>query len=343
MNKSVYFVLFAFLVIVSSCQKKQDNRYGQEISLIEAWHPWTGYIGGLYAEEIADSLFGLHFKIEDGADNIDPVQMVLADKYLFGVAGAEAVVAANSNTNADLVVIGVVNYKSATCFLSLAEKNIHTLKDFQGKKIGILEGTETETIYEALKKRKNISISKEDEISVPNDIQTFIVGKYDVRPGFTYDEEVTLQMKNIKYNIINPERYGISILGGVYFTRRKTIEQYPELVQQVVSSIALGWEKALLNPEKAVKLLVNHDPDYLDEKRENLAFEKGLDYFKGEDDLVMYASDRSWSNFNDVLKMIGRVPKEFDIRKSYDNSFVMQFHRKTKPYLNFHKHFNDED
>ena len=343
MKNIVLYVLFAFLAIVSSCQKKQENRYGQEISLIEAWIPWTGYIGGLYAEEIADSLYGLQFKIEDGADNIDPVQMVLADKYLFGVAGAEAVVAANSNTNADLVAIGVVNYKSATCFLSLAEKNIHTLKDFQGKKIGILEGTETETIYEALKKRKNMSLSKDDEISVPNDIQTFIVGKYDVRPGFTYDEEVTLQMKNIKYNIIYPEKYGISILGGVYFTRKKTIEQYPELVQQVVSSIALGWEKALFEPEKAVKLLVNHDPDYLDENRENLAFKKGFEYFKGEDDLVMYASDRSWNNFNDVLKMIGRVPKEFDIRNSYDNSFILQFHKKTKPYLNFHKQFNSEN
>lgn len=324
MKKILFIFFIAFLVIVSSCLRRNHGRQ-KEVSLIEAWFPWTGYIGGLYAEEIADSLFGLQFKIEDGADNIDPIQMVLSDKYLFGVAGAEAVVAANSNTNADLVAIGVVNYKSATCFLSLADKNIHTVKDFQGKKIGMLIGTETETIYKALKMKNNIA-SKE-EISVPFDLQTFLIGKYDVRPGFTYDEEVTLQMKNVKYNKIIPQDYGISTLGGVYFTRKKTIEQYPELVQQVVTSVALGWEKALLDPEKAVQLLMNHDPKNLDEKREKLAFEKGLEYFKGEDDMVMYASDSSWNNFNDVLKLIGRVPKDFDISNSYDNSFIINFHK----------------
>lgn len=341
MKKIALIILCAFLVIVSSCQKKQDDQKRQkEISLIEGWFPWTGYIGGLFAEEIADSLYGLQFKIVDGADNIDPVQMVLSDQYLFGVAGAEAIVAANLNTNADLVAIGVVNYKSATCFLSLKEKNIHSVKDFQGKKIGVLLGTETETIYQALKKKNGISAEEEN---VPFDLQTFLLGKYDVRPGFTYDEEVTLQMKNKEYNIIYPQDYGVSILGGVYFTRKKTIEQYPELVQQVVSSIALGWEKALLDPNNAVQLLINHDPKNLDEKREKLAFEKGAEYFRGEDDWVLYASDRSWNNFNDVLKLIGRVPKDFDISKCYDNSFVMNFHKKTKPYLmDFHKTFNKE-
>ena len=207
MKRIALIILCAFLVIVSSCQKKQAvHKRQKEISLIEGWFPWTGYIGGLYAEEIADSLYGLQFKIVDGADNIDPVQMVLSDKYLFGVAGAEAIVAANLNTNADLVAIGVVNYKSATCFLSLKEKNIHSVKDFQGKRIGILLGTETETIYHALKKKNGISAEEEN---VPFDLQTFLLGKYDVRPGFTYDEEVTLQINNKDYNIIYPQDYGV--------------------------------------------------------------------------------------------------------------------------------------
>ena len=344
MKKIALITLCALLVIVSSCQRKQDSHNRQkEISLIEGWIPWTGYIGGLYAEEIADSLYGLKFKIVDGAENIDPVQMVLSDEYLFGVAGAEAIVAANSNTNADLVAIGVVNYKSATCFLSLKERNIQTLQDFLGKKIGILLGTETETIYEALKKKYNLSIDPKNEYEVPNELATFLTGEYDVRPGFTYDEEVTLQIKNKEYNIIYPQDYGVSILGGVYFTRRKTIEQYPELVQQVVSSIALGWEKALLNPDNAVQLLISHAPKNLDEKREKLAFEKGAEYFRGEDDWTLYASDSSWNNFNDVLKLIGRVPNDFDISTCYDNSFVLNFHKKTRPYLmDFHKTFNKE-
>jgi len=319
--KKLGLLLIVFALILSACNKEKSK-----VELIEGWFPWTGYIGGLYAMNKTDSLYELDFKIVDGADNINPVQLVLADKYKFGVAGAEAIIAANVNTGADLVAIGVVNYKSATCFLSLPENNINTIQDFQGKKIGILSGTETETIYKELKKKFNLQIdSINNEIEAPYDLQTFLLKKYDVRPGFTYDEAVTLDMKGIKYNILYPEEYGISTLGGVYFTRRKTIEENPELVQKVVSSIAMGWEIALENPGEGVLLLQQHDPANIDIKREEACFTKGLEYFKGENDSVLYASDKSWNNFENVLKSIGRIPQKFDIKSSYDNFFIMNY------------------
>lgn len=319
--KKIGSILLAILLLFTGCRKENVKT-----ELIEGWFAWTGYIGGLYAMNMTDSLYGIEFKIIDGADNINPVQLVLADKYKFGVTGAEAIIAANVNTGSDLVAIGVVNYKSATCFLSLPENSIDTLQNFQGKKIGILSGTETETIYKALKKKYNLKIdSINDEVEAPYDLQTFLLKKYDVRPGFTYDEAVTLDLKGIKYNILYPEQYGVSTLGGVYFTRRKTIIEEPELVQKVVNSIAKGWEIALQKPEEAVTLLKQHDPNNIDIVRERACFKKGLEYFKGENDSVLYASNQSWKNFEVVLKSIGRVNSQFDIKTSYDNYFILNY------------------
>jgi ABC-type nitrate/sulfonate/bicarbonate transport system substrate-binding protein len=324
--KKHIFVLLALILIFSSCRRPD-----KKIELIEGWFPWTGYIGGLYAMERPDSIYDIDFKIVDGADNIDPVQLVLADKYLFGVAGAEAIIAANVNTGADLVAIGVVNYKSATCFLSLPNVQVKTPEDFQDKTIGVLSGTETETIYKAIKKKYNLKIdSINHEVEAPYDLQTFLLKKYDIRPGFVYDEAVTLEMKGIQYNILLPERFGISTLGGVYFTRRKTIEENQNLVQKVVNSLARGWEWALQNPTEGVRLLYEHDPKNIDLKREIVCFQKGMDYFKGEGDSVLYASNHTWKNFESLLKDIGRVNSDFDIKSSYDNSFILRYFKDKK-------------
>ena len=318
--KKLSLFLIVSIILFSSCKKRTET-----VELIQGWFPWTGYLGVLYAVNVADSLYNLDFKIVDGADNIDPIQLVLADKYKFGVGGAEAIVAANVNTGADLVAIGVLNYKSPTCFISLPEHNISTLEDFQGKKIGILTGTETETIYRALKKKYNLNIDPKDEVEAPFDLQTFLLKRYDVRPGFTFDEVVTLDMQGIAYNVLYPEDYGITTVDAVFFTRRKTINENPELVQKIVNSLAEGWEMAFENPEEAVSLLKQHDPANIDVEREKACFMKGMEYFKGENDSVMYASDESWKNFENVLKMIDRVDENFDIGSSYDNSFIQNY------------------
>ena len=39
----------------------------------------------------------------------------------------------------------------------------------------------------------------------------------------------------------------------------------------------------------------------------------------------MYASKKSWKNFENVLKSIGRVKQDFDINNSFDNSFILKY------------------
>ena len=64
----------------------------------------------------------LEIEIEPGSDNIDPVKMVISGQNTFGDAGADKILAANER-GADLVVIGVLNCNSPTCFIAKYEKD----------------------------------------------------------------------------------------------------------------------------------------------------------------------------------------------------------------------------
>ena len=138
---------------------------------------------------------GVRFNVEQGAEDIDPIKMVLSGTNDFGIASAENLILANMK-GANLVAVGALNYKSATCFIALINKEVHSLKDFEKKTVGVLTATETETIYRLLLARNGINTELINEVEAPFDLTTFLsTDAYDIRPAFIYDEAVTLDRK----------------------------------------------------------------------------------------------------------------------------------------------------
>lgn len=314
----------ALLILVclslAACNNSKKPEKLLKASLIQEWFPNANYGGELVAMYETDSLFGLDLNVKAGSDQIDPIKLVLSGESEFGVVSADRIIQANEK-GADLVVIGVANYKSPTVYLSKKEKNINTVKDFEGKKIGILTGTNTELIYKILVKKNNLDQSKLKEVEAPFDLATFIAGEYDVRPGFAYDEPVSLEQQGIEFNTIKPEDYGVKFLGTVYFCKRSLVEQKPELVKAFVQSIKSGWEKTFANPVHAIDLLYKYDSD-IDKGRETKSLAKALEYFKGENDSLLYASKESWETMANDLKEMGFI-KTFDYSKTVNNSFLI--------------------
>jgi len=317
-------IAFAF----SSCNyfnKKKEQKDVININLREAWFPWAGYAGELVAQYDTDSLSNVNFTVEPGAEDIDPIKMVISGRNDFGIASAENLILSNQK-GADLVAIGALNYKSSTCFITLENSNIKSVKDFEGKTVGILTGTETETIYRLLLAMNNLNTKSIKEIEAPYDVKSFITTKeYDVRPAFIYDEPISLDAQGIKYNVIKPENYGVQVMGAVYFTTRKMIKEHPEKVQAFVNVISKGWEKALAEPEYSIGLLKKFDKN-IDEARELESLKRGTEYFAGENGKILYVSDSAWIKLSDDLKSLGRVNASFDVSKSFDNSFVNEYH-----------------
>jgi len=324
MKKSAIFSILIALVAFNSCNyfnKKKNDTETLKASLIQEWFPYSGYAGEVMAVYETAKSNNIEINLKQGADNIDPLKLVISGESDFGVASADRILQANE-TGADLVVIGVINYKSPTCFLSKSEKNIQTPKDFENKTVGILTGTNTELIYKILKNGSSLNTKSIKEVEIPFDLGTFISGAYDVRPAFIYDETVSLDLQNISYNVLKPEDFGVDFIGTVYFTKRKTIEENPELVKRFVKSIKEGWELTLKEPAKAIKYLKEYDAT-IDENRELLSLQKGLSYFEGENKQVLYASKERWEHMAADLIKLGFI-KTFDFNKTVNYKFIEQ-------------------
>lgn len=314
-----------------SCNNKTNKDTSNDkdvltsISLRQEWFPYAGYAGELMAINETAKKQGLDITLEAGADNIDPVKLVISGSNDFGVASADRILTANEK-GAELVAIGVINYNSPTCFIAKKEKNITTPMDFNGKTVGILTGTNTEYVYKALKNKLKLDDDSIREVEIPFDLGTFISNTYDVRPAFIYDETVSLDMQKIAYTVIEPKDYGINFLGTVYFTTKKMVKERPKLVQAFITAMAEGWKLALDNPSQAITYLKQYD-NTINEKRELASLVKGKDYFMGQNGKILFSDTQTWNGMAEILKQL-EVIKTFDISKSVDMSFINNYHLK---------------
>jgi NitT/TauT family transport system substrate-binding protein len=333
MKKLIFCVWFSTLIF-GACKDapKQNNQSVpktqlRKVSLRQEWFPNVSYLGEVIAINETDSINGLDINLIQGADDIDPVKMVISGNNDFGVCGVDRIFSAEEK-GADLVVIGVVNHINPTCFIAKESKNVLKPSDFEGKKVGVYIGNNTEMVYRTLAKKMNLNKSKIKEIEPSFDLATFIADAYDIRPAYIFDEPVSLDQKGIKYSIVKPQDYGVKFIGTAYFTTGKMIKQHPEIVQAFINSIAKGWEIALQEPTKAIKYLKNFDKN-IDENREKNSFDKGADYFRGEDGNILEVKLERWTEMGNYLKDLG-VIKSFDISKITNTSFIEKYRSQKK-------------
>jgi ABC-type nitrate/sulfonate/bicarbonate transport system substrate-binding protein len=323
-NKILSIAIIALSTLVFSCNNSSKNET-KTVTVRQEWFPNANYAGELVAAREYAKSENIEIKIEAGSDNIDPIKLVLSGKNDFGVVGADKVLMANES-GANLVVIGVINYNSPTCFLALENKQIKTPKDFEGKTVGVLTGTATEYVYRALLSKSRVDVKKLKEVEAPFDLATFIAGSYDVRPAFIYDEPVSLDMQNLKYTIINPSEFGVSFIGTVYFTTKKMVNENPETVQAFINAVAKGWEKSIKQPAVAIKYLKEYDSN-IDENRELKSLEKGLPFFTGYNNQVLTADLPHWEQMSNTLVELGLM-KSSDLKNTIDTTFASNYHQK---------------
>jgi ABC-type nitrate/sulfonate/bicarbonate transport system substrate-binding protein len=252
---------------------------------------------------------------------VDPIKVVLSKGADFGVVGGDLLVAAVAK-GAPLVAIGVANVKSPTCFLVKAKSGIKSPADVVGKRVGILAGTNTERVYQLMMKRAGIDRAKVKEVQVPFELQTFVLGQYDVRPAFIYDEPVSLEQQNIPYEIIDPARYGVHFTGTVYFTRRDVLDAKRPLAQALVTTLVKGWAFTIANPDESFSDLMAAYPS-LKRDRERRSLQLALPYFAGENGKPLTTSGDTWQAMISGLEEIGVIAQHsVRVEQVWDSSLV---------------------
>ncbi|HOO43075.1 MAG TPA: ABC transporter substrate-binding protein [Desulfobacteraceae bacterium] len=334
--KNIFKILFFAItaMFLASCNTnkycenlKKDSDGLTVIRLLQQWFASSDFAGEIFAKEYTAKANGIKLEVIPGSEQLDAIQIVKSGEAEFGVAGADLIMLANEK-GADLVVVGVVNYKTLACFISKKEKNIISPNDMAGHKIGTLEGSAVDIIYQAMKKKFDLDIKKEDEIPAGWLLTDFIQDQYDVYPAFINNEPVILKHQDIDVNIIQPSLYGVDFIGTVYFCKRELVECCPKIVQNFVNAISEGWEMTMNDPKKAVELLKKYDEN-IDEEKEIESLLTGLDYYKGEDGKILYAKEETWNTMAEQLQQMGLL-KSFEYKSTVENKFVDSYLSKAK-------------
>src|SRR5690349_2405959 len=137
-------LLVAAALTLVGCNRDVSSKTGdiETVKLQQEWFPFAGFAGEVAASKRFAGGNGIKLDIVPGAEDVDPIKLVLSKSYDFGVVGSDLLVSAVAK-GAPLIAIGAVNYKSPTCFIVRADSKISAPVDFVGKRVGILSGTNT--------------------------------------------------------------------------------------------------------------------------------------------------------------------------------------------------------
>ncbi|MFO0743804.1 MAG: ABC transporter substrate-binding protein [Candidatus Paceibacterota bacterium] len=324
----IILLILSVLIIFVFVSKKDAAKLttNQQASLQFSWIPSGSFAGDVVGIKKFDEKNNIDISSSFGGPGINPIQMVISGQKTFGWAGSDEVLAANDK-GADLVIIGLIHYYPPVGFASFKEKNIKTPKDLEGKKVGILPFGNSTMVYETMLKQNDVDRKKISEITISNDLKPFLNGSYDVHPIYVYDEIVDLEKQNREFNIIKPEDFGVrSIKGYVYFTKKSTLDNNPELVKSFIDTMADGWNFAIKNPKAAIDILKEFAPE-IDIDREIKVLQNGIPYFTNYNKQPINSDIDSWNTMIETLKQTGIIKDTPDLSKVLQFQFINEYYK----------------
>lgn len=317
-------VLIGFFVWKSYDKPVNVTEEKYQASIRFGWISSASFAGEIAGMEKFAKNHNLSLKCEAGGPGLNSIQLVQTGQNTFGTLAADEVLAANDK-GADFVIIGVINYYSPGGFVSLVDKNIKTPKDFEGKKVGILPFGSTTLLYESMAKENKVDKKKISEITVSPDLKPFLSGNYDIHPVFVYDETVTLDLQNIKYNLVEPKNFGVTLKGPVYFCKRETLEKNPELVKAFIETVADGWNFSIKNIDSSIALLKRFAPE-IDAVRERRVLEKAIPYYTLYKGQPLNSDYESWIQTTKELKDLGVIKNDVNIKETIKLDFIQKYY-----------------
>lgn len=226
------------------------------------------YLGGLHVpfyygkERGFYSAEGIDLTINEGRGSANTVQVVAAGSDTFGLADSSSVILTAAK-GAD--VKSVMSLLNTTGFsvVSLAEANIKTPKDLEGKKVAVTPGDPLGQLLQAVCKANNVDCAKIGMIQVDPaaKVVTVLEKKADALLGGADDQYFLIKYKGGNPAAMKYADWGANIVGMTILTTGDTIKKNPDLVKRFVRATQKSWEESKKNPGAAVDAAMKAKPD----------------------------------------------------------------------------------
>jgi ABC-type nitrate/sulfonate/bicarbonate transport system substrate-binding protein len=192
----------------------------------------------------------LDVRLEEGGSP-SSIQKVRSGEDDFGIEGADQILIARGNDNADVVPLLVIYQQTPFVLFTRSDGSIKTIKDIVGKRVGVKYGGNEELTYRAMLAAAGVDTGSIIEIPVRVDMRAFFNGDIDVWPGYSINEPLDANRKGVAVRTFSPDQLGIKMYADTLFTTGSQIKEKSDVVKGFVEATRRGWEYAIRHPDEA--------------------------------------------------------------------------------------------
>ena len=226
------------------------------------------YLGGLHVpfyygkEKGYYAAEGIDLTINEGRGSANTVQVVSAGSDTFGLADSSSVILTASK-GADIKSVMSLLNTTGYSVVSLAEANIKTPKDLEGKKVAVTPGDPLGQLLQALCKANNVDCNKISMVQVDPaaKVVTVLEKKADALLGGADDQYFLIKYKGATPAAMRYADFGGNIVGMTIMTTGETLRKNPDMVKRFVRATVKSWEESKKNPGAAVDAALKVKPD----------------------------------------------------------------------------------
>lgn len=316
------------VLFLSGCGTKQDKAEEnglEKVRLILDWTPNTNHTGFYVAKELGyyEDL-GLDVEIIQPSEG-SSLQLISAGKGDFAVSYQEDLTyAKTSDEPLPVKAIAAIIQHNTSGFASPKEKNIETVKDFEGKVYGGFGGPSERAILQAVMEKSGADFSKLTTVDVGSE-DFFIATKNNIDIEWTFEgwTNISAKLRNFDINYIPLRELDerLDYYTPIIAASEKVLAEKADMVSKFMEATTKGYEYAITNPEESAKILVKAVPE-IDEQ---LAIESQrflADEYKADASRWGEMKDSVWNNYTQFLLENNLIKENLDASEAYTNEFL---------------------
>jgi NitT/TauT family transport system substrate-binding protein len=269
--------------------------------------------------------------IRKGTGSTDALKLVANGNADFGFGDLPTLQVGRSQ-KLPVVALVAVNQESPLAMISLKAKHpMSKPADIKGMNIGVHPSGSTYVFLKAFfaKNGLNLADFKQSTVAPPYE-NMLLLGRVDLVPGYVDAEVPELEAKAGgpgSLSILHGSDFGYDAYGSGLFTSEKMIAEKPDLVQRFVNAYMKAFAFVVENPQQAVDIAVNANPEYKG-KEHTLMAQLQADiqstFFSPytKEHGIGGITDKQWTATAQVLKEQAVLPADFNPAGGFNSSFV---------------------
>jgi NitT/TauT family transport system substrate-binding protein len=269
---------------------------------------------------------GLNVDLGPGKGSGSTAQLVASKATQFGFS--DGFVVGNSvSKGMNIRTVAAVYRRNPTAVIVLADSDIKTPKDLEGKSIGITAGSAQFQQWPAFVKGCGLDGSKIRVINMDaaGTPPALISGQVPAIAGFAQGQAPSVEVRgNVKTRVFWFADCGVNAVSNGIIVHNDFIKEQPELIRAFVAASLEGFIYGRQNPDEMIAILKKFGPtlDTVIAKREAEWSWQNWVTPNTAGKPLGWSSDKDWAETVSVLKQYGGVTTPLEASQLYTNDFV---------------------